>query len=96
MFHCLHPCRLDPALFEEEVRFTCWSDDGIHREVHYKDGEKSVLLGVFEWLLFIFLLFFQHFMAKPFSSSYTRFGKSLLENLGHHRRVPMLYYKTFA
>ena len=54
IFHCLHHCRLDPTLFEEEVRFTCWAGDGVNREVHYKDGDISVLLGVFEWLLFIF------------------------------------------
>ena len=96
IFHCLHHCRLDPTLFEEEVRFTCWAGDGVNRVVHYKDGDISVLLGVFEWLLFIFSFNFLHFLAKDFSSSYTRFGKCLLENLGHQRRAPQLYYKTFA
>ena len=37
--------RLDPNLFEPEVKFTKWAQEGKVRQVIYFDGLDSVLLG---------------------------------------------------
>lgn len=52
----IHPSdRLDPAKFEEEVRFTSWIANGKKRQVLYHDGDDSVPLGLFIEYVFVFL-----------------------------------------